>query len=65
MKKSKDERVQNFLEDILSVDEEKYKILQGLRKIVFRYYPKVKERIMYGGIMFSLEEKDFGGIFAS
>ena len=27
-------------------------------------YPKVNERMMYGGIMFSMEDEDFGGIFA-
>ena len=64
MKKSKDERVQKFLEDIFSLDQEKFQILQTLRKIVFGVYPKVKERMMYGGIMFSLDD-DFGGIFPS
>ncbi len=38
--------------------------MQELRKSVFEIHPTVTERIMYGGIMFTLE-KDFGGIFMS
>ena len=62
MKKSKNEQVQRFLDDIVMFDDEKSDILQKLRKIVFSNYPKVSERIIYGGIMFTLEE-DFGGLF--
>ncbi len=54
--------MQEFLEDVLMIDAEKYEIMQILRKIVFSIYPKVSERMMYGGIMFSIEN-DFGGIF--
>ncbi len=43
-------------------DSEKFEILQNLRKIVFSNYPKTNERMIYGGIMFSLED-DFGGLF--
>lgn len=64
LKKSKDMGVQKFLEDTILKDKEKSEILFQLREIVFKIYPKVKERMMYGGIMFSLEE-DFGGIFVS
>lgn len=64
MKKSKDEKVQQFLEEMLLTDSEKFDILQELRSIVFVLYPQVHERIMYGGIMFACEE-DWGGIFAS
>lgn len=64
MTKSKNEQVQKFLDEIEMVDDEKFNILQELRKIVFKVHKKVEERIMYGGIMFSLEN-DFGGIFAS
>ena len=63
MKKSKNEKVQKFLEEIMMSNHEQFEILQKLREIVFTFYPDVNERIMYGGIMFSLK-KDFGGIFA-
>ena len=60
--KSKNIETQKFIENIEILDHEKYLILQQLREIVFDNYPKVKERMMYGGIMFS-QQKDFGGIF--
>ena len=59
---SKNEKVQSFLEEIRMIDFNKFEMLQDLRKIVFSNYKNVKERMMYGGIMFSLAE-DFGGIF--
>ena len=62
MKKSKDEKVQKFLDEIMMFNDEQFDILQKLREIVFKNYPKTNERMMYGGIMFSLEG-DFGGIF--
>ena len=64
MTKPKDENVQTFLRDINEHDKEKYAILQKCREIVFATFPDVKERIIYGGIMFSLSD-DFGGIFPS
>lgn len=64
MKKSKDEKVQSFLEDIMTLDLEKFEMLLAMREIVFEIHPKVSERMMYGGIMFSLAE-DFGGLFVS
>lgn len=62
MKKSKNEKVQKFLDEIESIDAEKFRILEELRDIVLTQYPEVNERMMYGGIMFSLED-DFGGLF--
>ena len=62
MKKSKDDEVQKFLDDLKEFDTEKSRIMQHLREIVFNQYPRASEKMMYGGIMFSLGE-DFGGIF--
>ncbi|MEE9431076.1 MAG: DUF1801 domain-containing protein [Melioribacteraceae bacterium] len=64
MKKSKNEKVQKFIEELMIINDEQFNITQKLRKIVFDNYKKTDERMMYGGIMFSLEE-DFGGVFAS
>ncbi len=64
MKNSKDKRVQQLLRDFEALGTEKYAIIQRLRKIVFATYPRVSERVMYGGIMFSLDE-DFGGVFVN
>jgi len=63
MKKSKDAKVQKFLEEIMMFREEQCDMVQKLREIVFTIHPTVNERMMYGGIMFSLDD-DFGGIFA-
>lgn len=63
MKKSKNEQVQKFLEEIMMIDSGKFEILQKLREVVFSNHAKVNERIMYGGIMFSLDKDDFGGLF--
>jgi len=62
MEKSKNERVQKFIDEIRECDIEKFVILQKIRTILFANYPEINERIMYGGIMFSLKE-DFGGLF--
>jgi hypothetical protein len=63
MGKSSNEQVQNFLDDIIVIDPEKSDIIEKLREIVFLTDPGITERIMYGGILLSLEN-DFGGIFA-
>lgn len=60
--KSKNEQVQNFLETAMMFDSDKYEIIQKLRKIVFDNHKKTDERMMYGGIMFSIQH-DFGGLF--
>lgn len=62
MKKSENKQVEKFLEEIMMFNDEQFEILQKLREIVFKVYPETTERMMYGGIMFSLEG-DFGGIF--
>ena len=46
------------------LNDEHYNIMQKLRETVLEIHPKTDERIMYGGIMFALDD-DFGGIFAS
>lgn len=62
MKKSNDIKTQKFIENIKVLDTTKFQILEKVREIVFDNYPEVKERIMYGGIMFSLID-DFAGLF--
>ncbi len=62
MKKSNDIETQKFIDKIENQDDTKFKILNKLREIVFDNSPKVQERMMYGGIMFSSSE-DFGGVF--
>jgi hypothetical protein len=63
MLKSKNKKVQEFLNEILIVDNEKHLVLNAMREIVFESYNETDERMMYGGIMFSLDTDDFGGLF--
>ena len=62
MKRSIDLKTQQFIDNIKVVDSTKYQILTILRDMVFAKYPTVKEKIMYGGILFSLTE-EFSGVF--
>ena len=50
---SKNKKVQVFLEEVMSYDEEIFFILEELREIVFTQFKETNERMMYGGIMFS------------
>lgn len=59
-----DEKVRNFLEEMMTFDIEKFNMIKELRNIVFTNLSETTERMMYGGIMFT-GEKDWGGIFAS
>ncbi len=59
---SKNEQVEKFLTAVMSLNYDQYKILQELRLTVFQFHPNAQEKIMYGGIMFSLVQ-DFGGLF--
>lgn len=64
MRKSHNTDVQKFLDELKAFDIEKYKIVTVAREIVLNQHPLVSERIIYGGIMFTLK-KDFGGLFVS
>ena len=64
MRKSKSGKVQKWLNELKDVDNEKFKIVELARAVTFKARPKVFERIIYGGIMFTLQ-KDFGGLFVS
>ena len=62
MRKSDNNQVQEFIDDIEMFDIDKFETLMKLRDIVFSCNPKIRERVMYGGILFSLKD-DFGGLF--
>lgn len=61
--KSKNKEVQVFIDKLGKTDPVKHQIIEVSRKLVFENFPNATERMMYGGILFSLEE-DFGGVFA-
>ncbi len=60
-----DKRIQGFLDDLAAIKAHQFEIVQSCRGLVFELSPEVEERMMYGGIMFSLKSEDFGGVFAS
>ena len=60
-----DRCIQGFLDDLAATKAHQLEIIQACRRLVFELGPAVKERMMYGGIMFSLKSQDFGGVFAS
>lgn len=62
MKISQNKKVQELINDIERFDPDKFELFMKLRDIVFDQHPKTQERVMYGGIMFSLTN-DYGGIF--
>ena len=63
MQQSKNEKVQHFLEEVNMIDSEKSDILNTIRTLIFKHYPKTEEKFMYGGIIFSLNEEHFSGLF--
>ncbi len=63
MNESENKEVQEFIDKLGNTDPVKHQIIEASRKLVFENYPNAVERMMYGGILFSLEE-DFGGVFA-
>jgi hypothetical protein len=62
MRKSKDKKVREFMDEIEMFDSEKFEILVKLREMVLSRSSEIQEKIMYGGILFFLKE-DFAGLF--
>lgn len=62
-KKSENVEVQKFLDKIKIIDATKSPILFEIRQIIFNFFPKTDERIMYGGIVFFLNDEMFSGLF--
>lgn len=57
------DRVEKLLEDIRLLDEERFELVQALRKLVLGLDASVSEEVKYGGILFSAN-KPFCGIFS-
>ena len=58
----KKQNVQEFLDALALLDSEKHNLVIMAREKLMKLNSEVKERMMYGGIMFSITE-DLGGIF--
>ncbi len=59
---SVDKRLQALVDDWEQVAPQKAAIVQQVRELVNSISPDIGERVMYGGIMFTLDT-DFGGVF--
>ncbi len=57
------DRVEKLLEDIHLLDEERFELVQALRKLVLGLDASVSEEVKYGGILFAAG-KSFCGIFS-
>ena len=55
--------VKQFLEELELEDLDKFKMVQNILKDVKSVCSNIKERMMYGGIMFSVNTSDIGGVF--
>ena len=64
MRVSKNEKVQHFLKDLETIDSDMFELIISLREIIFSTYQEVEEKIMYGGILFSVNAEMFSGLFA-
>jgi hypothetical protein len=58
-----DPKINNFIQDILFMDEDKGEIVISLRKLVSKIAPSAKEEIKYGGLVFVSDKRLFCGIF--
>ena len=56
-------RINNFIQDILFLDEDKGEIVVSLRDLVLNIAPNAEEEIRYGGLVFVSNNRLFCGIF--
>jgi len=56
------ECITNLLEDIRSLNDEHFELIQALRKLIYEMDASVVEEVKYGGFLFSVG-KPFCGIF--
>jgi len=57
------EKIIKLIQDFELINPELGKIVQILRKMVLFISPESKEKVMYGGIIFSIPERMFCGLF--
>lgn len=55
--------LQQWLDDVRSLDEAQYQMVNEVRSLVRRLVSPVAEQIKYGGIVFSASGVHFGGVF--
>ena len=57
------DQIENFIQDVLFVNEEQGENLVSLRKIVLKIRHDAQEEIKYGGLVFNVDAKLICGIF--
>jgi hypothetical protein len=57
--------IKDLLSDLETIDQEKYEIISTLRNDLLASHPEITEEIKYGGILFSINNQPFGGLFVS
>ncbi len=57
------ERIIKLIQEFEFVNPELGKIIQSLRKMILSIAPESQEKVMYGGIIFSIPERMFCGLF--
>ena len=58
-----DPKINNFIQDILFIDEHKGETVISLRKLLLEIAPSAKEETKYGGLVFASNKRLFCGIF--
>ncbi len=56
-------KINNFLQDVLAIDEDKGEIVTSLRELVLKVAPNTKEEIKYGGLVFVSDKRLYCGFF--
>jgi len=56
-------KINDFIHDLLFMDEDKGEIVISLRKLVLKVATDVKEEMKYGGLVFIINDGLFCGIF--
>jgi hypothetical protein len=56
-------KINNFIQDLLSIDKDKGEVVVSLRNLVLKIAQSAKEEIKYGGLVFVNDKRLFCGIF--
>ena len=63
MKKSENDKVNKFMDDLASISSDKVEMIESIRMIFLEANQALTEEIKYGGLVFNLAKDLIGGIF--
>ncbi len=55
--------VESYLNNLSTVDSKSYEIVKHIKSKIHAIHPNVKEKIMYGGIVFFIDDEMVSGVF--